>query len=344
MELTQRHLVRVAGRIRQQLSMFHSARGNQTQAPLDILLDRMQTLQAARQNLSLCRDRSWAAATSRAMAAVSSALREVPYYVGQVEQAMEHSQVALPSLRDVYQELIQTQEEFGELLYHDEGDLLAVQTEPIELEDVYLGEFEIQVHVFSLSQMQHGTVYRIVALDPHPAASNESVTHPHVSDENLCAGDAGAAIKAALAAGRLCDFFMVVRSVLTNYNSSSPYVSLDRWEGTPCYDCGYIMGSDDAFYCDRCQNDYCQECISHCSRCDAMCCRDCLGECSVCGELACYNCMTKCPDCRQPLCSGCLDDRACTCNEEQEENENDSTKTAADQRDRLAAGAGTEAA
>ena len=57
-------------------------------------------------------------------------------------------------------------------------------------------------------------MYRVVALDPHPAGSDESVTHPHVRDEQLCAGDAAAAIRSALAGGRICDFFLLVRSVL----------------------------------------------------------------------------------------------------------------------------------
>ena len=63
----------------------------------------------------------------------------------------------------------------------------------------------------------------MIALDPHPAALNDAVTHPHVSDERLCTGDAGAAIQAALAAGRVFDFFTLVRSVLVTYNPESPY-------------------------------------------------------------------------------------------------------------------------
>jgi hypothetical protein len=47
-------------------------------------------------------------------------------------------------------------------------------------------------------------------MDPHPSSRNNEVTHPHVSGERLCAGDAGAAIEAAIASGRICDFFVLV--------------------------------------------------------------------------------------------------------------------------------------
>ncbi len=65
------------------------------------------------------------------------------------------------------------------------------------MNDVHLGDFEIQLHVPSLAEMRYNSIFRIVALDPHPAASNDCVTHPHVSDERLCPGDAGAAINMA---------------------------------------------------------------------------------------------------------------------------------------------------
>ena len=145
-------------------------------------------------------------------------------------------------------------------------------------------------------------VYSIVALDPHPAACNEAVTHPHVSDEGLCAGDGGAAIQMALANGRICDFFLLVQAVLTTYNSGSPYISLDNWYGTPCYDCGYSMDTEDAHWCEACEHDYCSECISCCEKCEGWFCRGCLTECEICGDLYCRGCMTTCPDCGRELC------------------------------------------
>ncbi len=61
---------------------------------------------------------------------------------------------------------------------------------------------------------------------------------PHVSDETLCEGDGRRAIHAALAAGRLYDFFTIVDRLLNTYASGRAYVDLDNWFGTPCHDCG----------------------------------------------------------------------------------------------------------
>ena len=219
-------------------------------------------------------------------------------------------------------------EEFDGLVYHKESDLLAVTTESIELDDVHLGEFEIQLHVPSLAEMRYNSIYRIFALDPHPAGSNDCVTHPHVSDEHLCPGDAGAAINMALAAGRICDFFLLVRSVLTNYNPDSPYVSLDNWYGTPCYDCGYVMDDENEYFCSFCENTFCGECSDYCRHCHEGGCRGCLTECAVCQDLTCQECMSVCPECGEPLCKKCLDDMACPCIEENEEIENEETEDA----------------
>jgi hypothetical protein len=121
---------------------------------------------------------------------------------------------------------------------------LAVTTEVIELHDVYLGEFEIVLNISQLPRERGSDTFLVRAKDPHPAASNRSVTHPHVNDEQICPGDASAAIRAALCNGRICDAFMMMRSVLLVYNSGSPHVSLDSWGGTSCYECGYTVSEN----------------------------------------------------------------------------------------------------
>ena len=71
----------------------------------------------------------------------------------------------------------------------------------------------------------------------------------------------------ALAGGRICDFFLLVRSVLTCYNPDSAYVSLDNWHGVSCYECGYTTCPDDLSYCTTCDRDFCSDCASYCRRC-----------------------------------------------------------------------------
>jgi hypothetical protein len=193
------------------------------------------------------------------------------------------------------------------------------------LEDHYFGEFEIQLRLGNLAEMKrHSSTYRIVALDPHPASCNEAVTHPHVSDEHLCEGDAGAAIESALTNGRICDFFQLVHSVLTTYNPRSPFVSLDDWEGRPCHDCGYTMHSDNSSWCTSCEEDFCEDCSSYCRSCDETTCLGCLQNCEACNDPVCPSCMTTCPDCGRSICKSCKDEVLCPCVKENEENEDDS--------------------
>ncbi len=323
MSLSQRQLIRIASRIRDQLLTLKQSKQRQVENRATGLIEQMSRLVAIRRKLNLCEIRNWQAAGEKVLRQVEAALRDIPYHIQQVEQAVQACNIKVPSVTEVYQELIQADEEFDGLMYHSEGDLLAVTTEPIELSDVHLGEFEIQLHVPSLAEMRYNAIYRIVALDPHPAASNECVTHPHLSDERLCPGDAGAAINMALAAGRICDFFLLIRSVLTHYNPDSPYVSLDNWHGTACHECGYVVSGDDIYWCDCCQQEYCGECASCCRRCDESICIGCLESCTVCDEPVCPSCMVVCPECGERLCRNCLDDMACPCIEENEENEDE---------------------
>ena len=319
MNLSERQLVKVAGSIRAELLQLRRNRQTEVRQKLSRLAEQMQELQTSHRKLGVCEARGWAAASTKVMNQIQRAFCDINYLVREVEQAAANSKTPVPALKEIYQELLQTDEEFDELRYDHREQMLCVSTEPIELEGVYLGSFEIQLLIPRVSEMHYPSVYRIVALEPHPAASNDAVTHPHVSDEGLCAGDAGAAIQMALTNGRICDCFMLVRSVLTTYNENSPYVALADWDGTPCYDCGYVMASDDVHWCPQCNCDFCSECTSSCARCDEWLCRGCLRECEVCGDCVCSSCMTDCPDCGRPLCETCLEENQCPCVEENED-------------------------
>ena len=323
MNVTERELVGIAESIRQQLLLFERNRQRLVQGKLGCVIDQIQRFEAIRRKLAKCDARGWRAAAGKVMREIESASRDTPYLLQGVGQAVEGCKPQVPSVADVYRELLQTDEEFDEVRYDKEANVVAVSTDSIELESLYLGPFEIQLHVPSLSELRYNTVFRIVALDPQPAASNECVTHPHVSDGRLCTGDAGAAINTALASGRICDFFLLVRSVLTTYNPGSPYVSIDDWHGTPCYECGYTTNPDSGNWCGTCEHDFCDECSSYCRCCDQTACLGCLQKCEACSDPVCPSCMTTCPNCERDICKACLDEILCPCNEENEENDND---------------------
>ena len=213
--------------------------------------------------------------------------------------------------------------EFQTLEWDDEH--LWVTTEPISLEGVQLGPFEIRLRLDRVGTPAGSHVFEIVALDPNPASSSEDVTHPHVSESCLCPGDAAAPIQLALEQARLTDFFQLVRSVLTTYNPHSAYVKLEEWDGMQCYECDACVSSDYACYCEGCEHDYCGDCSSSCGRCDAGLCCGCLDQCRGCGNRFCGSCLVACTRCRaQEFCESCLEEGLCeSCSDAQSKEQSD---------------------
>ena len=251
-------------------------------------------------------------------------IRELEMLIANTEKSRT---LPLPSLGDLTAELIQIDEEFDEWGYEWKERCLWVQTDPIELEGIHLGVFRILLDIRNLTRARLNS-YTIEAMNPNCAAGNSTVTHPHVSDGRLCTGDGGPSIHNALRDGRLGDFFMLIRSVLNTYNSHSPYVRLDEWEGIPCHECGYTINAENITSCPSCENDFCNDCLSYCRSCDENSCCGCLNACTACGDSICSNCMGECSECGDAVCDRCLREGLCpSCRSaqktEEEENNGD---------------------
>jgi hypothetical protein len=334
-------LARIAGMIRQQLQVMQTGRLAKITGQTDLIVDGLDRIVKFRSAQAKAAARNWHATARRMVRQTAIALRDLPRYITDAQRGIQASQVAVPPLRDLYGEITQLRQEFDGISCNCKDSHLAVTTEAIELHGVYLGEFEIVLDINRLSRECGSDTFLVRALDPHPAASNRGVTHPHVSDEQICPGDASAAIRAALCNGRVCDAFMMMRSVLLVYNSGSPHVSLDSWGGTPCYECGYTVSETDVYWCEACEENFCEECSDHCHQCSKTICKGCSDTCPVCEETACRSCMTICPDCSEPICLNCQKDGECPCHDEtnQQENQSDEQKEEADQGAVLAVGA-----
>lgn len=320
MELSIKHKVRIAQIVQDQLQKSKRHRWQKLSDSLESAVRRLDRLNAIKHKLELCGERGWTRASQRLTSEAEATFADIAF-TAQDLQRHARRRPPLPSMRDLVADLSQLEDEFGELKYDRPEQALSVVTEPIELEDIYLGDFEIRLQLDLLDRIGRGPVYRVVALDPHPAGGNDSVTHPHVQDETLCAGDAGAAIDTALSSGRLCDFFMLVRSVLQHYNPDSPYVSLDRWEGITCADCGYTVNEEDVYYCHLCDAPLCEDCAGSCFVCEETTCGSCMDTCPVCEEPVCRACMTTCPECGEVLCRACFEDHSCACGNEEDDDE-----------------------
>jgi hypothetical protein len=222
---------------------------------------------------------------------------------------------APPSAGDIYQDLTALHEEFAEVSWSLTDETLSVTTEPIVLEGVYLGAFRIELR---WAELPASSAYGIIAVDPNPAASNESVTHPHVEDGELCAGEGRIAIRHALAEGRLVDFFLVVANILRTYNHGSAFVTLELWEGRRCMDCGAHTREDEYVSCAQCDRSVCNDCYVYCESCHSTYCSECSSQCAACVERYCNDCLHTCPACQELVCSNCLMEKDCECCHEKE--------------------------
>lgn len=248
-----------------------------------------------------------------------------------------------PSLRDLLGELDQLENEFGGWHYDGRIKELSVITDPIRLRGVELGPFRICLRLGQPIAHLIGRLCAVQAIEPNTAASNDEVTHPHISGEGICVGDFGPDLLRSLRGGRVCDFFLMIRSILNTYNPDSPYVSLDEWYGEPCGDCGRSVTEEDRYGCEACERSVCDDCISACPHCHASICYGCVTMCRKCEKSSCAECLAPCIDCGDLVCPECVEDDLCpTCLEnrddedDQDEQEEDNEKQSTAQEEQAA--------
>jgi len=320
-------LARMATRIREGLMQLKLGRYMELSRQLINIISQLQRLTAESRKMEVSVKRGWHSAAQRCCRNVDNLLGEVGYCLPKTRPLTGKPLKEIPKLLQLVDALNGLQAEFGDIEFDASKNTISVITEPITLEDVYLGPFKIQLELNKLDQLYNSSPYSIIALEPNPASTDQVVTHPHVSGEKLCEGEGSAAIKTALEEGRICDFFTIVRSILNTYSPDSPYVALHDWDGATCYDCGYTMNSEDTYYCEYCEQNYCSECSTYCRHCEETICLGHSGQCSYCEEMLCRNCVSECEECGKMFCQSCLEDDLCPNCRKEQENENEQQKT-----------------
>jgi hypothetical protein len=220
------------------------------------------------------------------------------------------SQMYVPSFLELVKEIQATKTTFPSLSYRDK--VLSIKTNNIVLSDgdieLGFGEFSVE---FNLDRKFHSSLndlLTIKALNPnYPGNGDRNITHPHVHNATLCAGDGHYLICEAIKQGRVEDAFKLVLSILNNYNEDSPYLSLQEWEHEylSCAACGYDELTEDCSYsCSRCDTILCENCCSTCDNCSESICMECASVCDNCSNISCDGCSNN------EVCSGC-DNRYC---------------------------------
>ena len=210
-----------------------------------------------------------------------------------------------PTAAAIYEELSALREEFEVCEVDLRAGTLSVVTEPVVLEDIDLGPFRIVLNWKGGPDPAAASPYLVQAISPCCPDGQSHITHPHVMRDRLCEGDATCAVRQALRAGRLTDFFQIINQVLHTYNSHSPYAPLSDWHGTDCHACGAHV-SGDCSYCDVCQTQVCDDCSSCCPHCDTSACESCLQCCGHCDSEFCPKCAAVCRACERVFCPHCL--------------------------------------
>ncbi|WP_417379067.1 hypothetical protein [Gimesia sp.] len=230
----------------------------------------------------------------------------------------------ISSVKELYAELLALEDEFGELKLDLRAQTISVITEPIQLEAVYLGPFEICFH-YGSPNTDGSLHYRVIARDPNPAITNDSVTHPHVQSEVVCEGEGRLVISRSLEQGRLFDFFTMVASLLRTYNPDSPYVALSDWDSVECTECADVVMAHQQTRCENCEITLCTECAKDCSDCDCPFCHECVTHCDSCHSYCCSSCSKQCIQCNADCCQRCLleNERCSNCDAEELEETNE---------------------
>jgi hypothetical protein len=210
-----------------------------------------------------------------------------------------------PDLGEWIREVRQLEAEFGAVEVRWTDRVIVAVTEPIELRGIALGSFAIEFDWQPSHRARGAKSFAIIALQPNTPTGREDITHPHVQDGVLCAGDAVGPLERALADGHLTDAFLLVQSVLVTYNANSPYIPLSEWDGTLCGDCGRRVDRESRYTCEHCERDLCDECAETCSACSETRCADCMEPCDVCQARHCRGSLTD-TDNDRSVCSECL--------------------------------------
>jgi hypothetical protein len=313
-----RQLLRAATAIRRTLDRHRRLPGLNELPGAGCMLRAQRLLRLARH----AEARSWTTASRVCRDRLKRVLEELG---DSFQAAIEDLKAAPPVSRvspvsDIYEDLVALQDDFQEVQLDLKQRQMSVTTQPIELEGQYLGHYQISLDYERLAE--GSDCYEIIALDGAASAADDEVTHPHVRNGTLCEGEAYGAIRAALNSGRILDFFTVVSQTLNTYNGESAFVSLDRWDGTPCTDCGSTVGDEDGSTCEVCDDCLCYDCGGHCTSCDNLLCSGCQASCPACDESFCRRCLCPCSACKRRYCKGCLDEELCpSCREDAGEEE-----------------------
>src|SRR5262245_16221355 len=225
------------------LTIHEQASNSKPKAPVRLPSELWERCETLMRRANLAHTRRFIAAEKQMREQLASALATFCERIEHERELLTLPQPsdAFASPEEIFRDLVALFDEFPVIAWCTSEQRFTVTTDPIHLEGIDLGSFEIQLYWDSLDR-EHA--YQAIAIDANPAASDESITHPHVQDGSLCEGEGRPFIRQALASGRILDFFLIVHNLLRTYNPGGAYRRLSDWKGVRCHDCGDLVYSD----------------------------------------------------------------------------------------------------
>ena len=150
--------------------------------------DSATTLARLLRRIEIASSRNWHAAQTLAVSDFRRTTEQMENLLVETKTTIsEVSQQPSVKTNEVFLDLMALRQEFDDIRFDAETKILSGVSRRIQLEDLNLGCFRIELHLETLSGRGH---YEVIAVDTNRASSNDSVTHPHVQDDRLCEGDA----------------------------------------------------------------------------------------------------------------------------------------------------------
>ena len=135
--------------------------------------------------------KNWLSSSEKCCSRLTRTLDEIAYSASRIKP-LTNDNLKTVNITQIIDELRQTEQEFGQISFNKDKNTVSVTTDNITLDDLYLGPFQIELQINKLSEIYRDSPYYCIALEPNSAATNEEVTHPHISSDKLCEGDGSA--------------------------------------------------------------------------------------------------------------------------------------------------------
>jgi len=98
-------------------------------------------------------ERGWLTGAENIRSRIDRNLNDFSYYLQRFKELVNSDETVLPKMADIYAELVQIEQEFGEIKFDPKEKDISVTTEPIILNDIPLGPFEVRLAIDQISKL-----------------------------------------------------------------------------------------------------------------------------------------------------------------------------------------------